>query len=86
MSFDCVIIKPGVIPSIHQVDSDKLPFTVTYDERKTYETFSITKIEHAEKTTGKHALYLVADKANTPRELITAIIDDLQPTPVKYFS
>lgn len=86
MSLDCVIIKPGVMPFVHQVDSEKLQFTVTDDERKTYETFSITKIEHAEKSTGKPALYLVADKANTPRELVTAIIDDLQPTPVKYFS
>lgn len=86
MSFDCVIIKPGNIPFIHQVDSDKLPFTIVFEERKTHETFSITRIEHSEKTSGLPALYIVADKANTPRELITAIIDDLQPTPVKYFS
>ncbi|HED2522652.1 TPA: hypothetical protein R4Y92_001390 [Klebsiella aerogenes] len=85
MNFDCLVIKANEEPFIHQVKSEVNPFDLVYDESKTYETFTITRIEHPDKKTGKLALYLVANKAGIPREEIGEIIDLKQPSPVKLF-
>lgn len=85
MSFDCLIFKDGQDPFIWDVKSDNGSFEIVDTARSVYETFSITRIEEIEKSTGKPALFIVANKAGVSREKITEWIHIRNPRPARYF-
>lgn len=85
MPYECVIIKNGQEPFIYPVDSDSGSFDIKFPERQTYESFSIQRIEEIEESSGKHALYIVANKSGVDRGEVTRIIKDLKPKVVRYF-
>ncbi|MCJ7926496.1 hypothetical protein [Pantoea sp. JKS000250] len=85
MSFDCLVFKEGQTPFIEQVKSDIGSFEIEDKSRSVYEVFSITRIEEIEQSTGKLALFIVANKARVSREKIAEEIKLRKPRPVKYF-
>lgn len=83
--FDCIIIKHGLQPFIHRVKSAEQDFEIVDLDRQVTEAFSIQKIEETEVSTGRKALYIVANKLRWKREDVVAEIHRLQPRPVKYY-
>jgi len=85
MKFDCIVIRRSTVPFIHPVDSDTSPFTIVDDEKMTHEQFTIQKFETDEPSSGRPALYLVANKLKWSREKVIQEILRLNPRPFKYF-
>ncbi|ASN67451.1 hypothetical protein 8AX3_2 [uncultured Caudovirales phage] len=83
--FDCIIIKHGHQPFIYKVKSASQDFEIVDLSRMVTEAFSIQKIEETEISTGRKALYIVANKLRWDREDVVAEIHRLQPRPVKYY-
>lgn len=85
MPYDCVVIKNGHKPFIHEVNSDTGSFDINFPERQTFESFSIQRIEEVEESSGRLALYIVANKSRVDRDEVSRIIKDLKPKVVRYF-
>ncbi|NIG17481.1 hypothetical protein F3J37_02155 [Pantoea sp. Al-1710] len=84
MIFDCIIIKDGVTPHIHQVGATNANFCIVDEYRRVIEEFAIQQFELPDPESGRNALFLFALKMDCQREQMIEQIDILRPRPVRF--
>lgn len=82
-NYDCVVFSTVTIePFIHSVKDEYSNFCITYEDRKSYEEFSIAKYDVSVDSPLTVGTYLVANKARVSRDEVEKAIKRLRPKPV----